>query len=89
MPALGLWKRRIATNAEPLTQIGRFAADLLWADAAETLLCATLSLATALGLLLDLTLGWWQADPLAGLVIAAFAIREGREALAGELLCED
>ena len=89
MPALGLLKRRIATDAEPLTEVGRFAAGLLRADAAETLLCATLSLATALGLLLDLTLGWWQADPLAGFVIAAFAIREGREALAGELFCED
>jgi divalent metal cation (Fe/Co/Zn/Cd) transporter len=55
MPALGLWKRRIAANAEPLTEIGRFASGLLRADAAETLLCATLSLATALGLLLDLT----------------------------------
>jgi divalent metal cation (Fe/Co/Zn/Cd) transporter len=89
MPALGLWKRRIATTAEPLTEIGRFAAGLLRADAAETLLCAALSLATALGLLLDLTLSWWWADPLAGFVIAIFAIREGREALGGELFCQD
>jgi divalent metal cation (Fe/Co/Zn/Cd) transporter len=89
MPALGLWKRRIAANAEPLTEVGRFAAGLLRADAAETLLCATLSLATALGLLLDVTLGWWWADPLAGFVIAILAVREGREALAGELFCED
>jgi divalent metal cation (Fe/Co/Zn/Cd) transporter len=89
MPALGLWKRRIATHTERLTEIGRFAAGLLRADAAETLLCATLSLATALGLLLDQTLSWWWADPLAGFVIAIFAVREGREALSGELFCED
>jgi divalent metal cation (Fe/Co/Zn/Cd) transporter len=25
-------------------------------------------------------LGWWWADPVAGLVIAALAVREGRQA---------
>jgi divalent metal cation (Fe/Co/Zn/Cd) transporter len=89
MPGLGLWKQRIATSAEPLNEIGRYTAGLLRADAAETLLCATLSLATALGLLLNLAFGWWWADPIAGFVIAILAIREGREALAGELFCED
>ena len=71
MPGLGLWKRHIATRAEPITEVGRFAAGLLRADAAETLLCAALSLSTALGLLLDLALGWWWADPLAGELFCA------------------
>jgi divalent metal cation (Fe/Co/Zn/Cd) transporter len=31
----------------------------------------------------------WQADPIAGLVIAVYLIREGYEALAeGELCCD-
>ncbi len=71
---------------------GRLAADghpasaaLLSADAAETALCAVLSLATLVGLLANTMLGWWWADPLASLVVVYFAIREGREAWEGEL----
>jgi len=36
------------------------------------------------GLLLNSTLGWTWADPIAGLVIAAVAVREGREAWRGD-----
>jgi hypothetical protein len=36
------------------------------------------------GMVLNATLGWGWADPLAGLVIAAVAVKEGREALHGE-----
>jgi hypothetical protein len=32
----------------------------------------------------DVLVGWWWADPLAGLVIGAVAVREGREAWRGE-----
>ena len=38
-----------------------------------------LAVAVLLGLVLDLTLGWWWADPLAGYVIAYYAIREAIE----------
>ena len=34
-----------------------------------------------LGLALNATLGWWWADPLAGLVIVIYGVREGRNAL--------
>ncbi len=53
------------------------------ADSTQTQLCAWLSAALLVGLLLNSTLGWGWADPLAGLVIAAVAAREGRQAWRG------
>ena len=64
-------------------------ASLLNADAAETLLCATLSVATLIGVGANAVFGWWWADPLAGLVVVYFAIREGREAWESELFDGD
>ncbi len=54
------------------------------ADARQTLLCSYLSAALLAGLVANAALGWWWADPLAGLVIAGFAVREGVEAWRGE-----
>ena len=54
------------------------------ADSTQTLLCTYLSAVLLAGLVLNATLGWSWADPIAGLVIAAVAIREGREAWRGE-----
>jgi len=48
------------------------------------MLCAYLSLALLVGLGANALFGWWWADPLAGLFIAAAATREGREAWRGE-----
>lgn len=62
---------------------------LVLADAADTRLCSLLSAATLAGLVANSVLGWWWVDPLAGLVIAALAVREGREAWHGELCCDD
>jgi len=59
------------------------------ADAAETLLCAVLSLVALNGVGANAVFGWWWADPLAGLVVVYFAIREGGKAWEGELLDED
>jgi len=39
---------------------------------------------TLAGLALNAVLGWWWADPVAGLVIAVFLLREAVEALRGE-----
>lgn len=52
----------------------------LLADSKETLLCSYLSAVLLVGLALNATVGWWWADPLAGLGIAWLAFREGREA---------
>jgi divalent metal cation (Fe/Co/Zn/Cd) transporter len=38
-----------------------------------------LAVAVLLGLILDVSLGWWWADPLAGYVIVYYAIREAVE----------
>ena len=80
MPLLGWRKRRVGTALRN---------QLVLADAAETLLCATLAATTLLGLVLFAALGWWQADPIAALAVAWFALREGREAWHGELACDD
>lgn len=57
------------------------------ADSTQTLLCTYLSAVLLAGLILNATLGWSWADPVAGLVIAAVAVKEGREAWRGEGCC--
>lgn len=61
---------------------------LVVADAAETRLCAWLSVSTFAGLVAFAVLGWTWIDAVAGFVIAGFAISEGREAWEGELVCD-
>lgn len=55
------------------------------ADSKQTLICAWLSAALLVGLLLNSLLGWAWADSVAALAIAAFAVREGVEAWRGEV----
>jgi divalent metal cation (Fe/Co/Zn/Cd) transporter len=57
------------------------------ADSKQTLLCTYLSGVLLVGLLLNSVLGWSWADPIVALVIAAVAVREGREAWRGEHCC--
>jgi len=57
------------------------------ADSKQTLLCTYLSGVLLAGLLLNSLLGWYWADPLAALVIAVVAVREGREAWRGDACC--
>lgn len=54
------------------------------ADSTQTLLCTYLSAVLLAGLVLNATLGWTWADPVAGLAIAFVAAREGLEAWRGE-----
>ena len=54
------------------------------ADSKQTLLCTYLSAVLLVGLGLNSLFGWWWADPGAALVIAAVAVREGREAWRGD-----
>jgi divalent metal cation (Fe/Co/Zn/Cd) transporter len=54
------------------------------ADSAQTSACVYLSVVVLAGLALNAALGWWWADPLAALGVAAFLVREGREALSAE-----
>ncbi|WP_461029665.1 cation transporter, partial [Streptomyces sparsus] len=57
------------------------------ADAKQTLLCTYLSAVLLVGLLVNLLFGWSWADPLAALVIAVIAVREGRAAWQGKGCC--
>jgi len=61
--------------------------DAVVADSTQTLLCTYMSAVLLVGLLLNATLGWSWADPVAGLVIAGIAVREGRQAWRGEGCC--
>lgn len=79
MPALVWAKRRVGRELGSATVV---------ADSTQTLLCTYLSAVLLVGLLLNATLGWAWADPVAALVIAAVAVREGREAWRGEECCD-
>lgn len=57
------------------------------ADSKQTLLCTYLSGVLLVGLLLNSLFGWSWADPVVALVIAAVAIKEGREAWRGDHCC--
>lgn len=81
MPVLAAAKQRVAL------QLG--GDKLILADAAETKICVLLSVSTLLGLGLYSITGATWLDPLAGFVIAAFAVHEGREAWEGELVEND
>ena len=59
----------------------------VYADGTQTLLCTWMSAALLGGLVLNATLGWAWADPVAGLLIAAIAFREGWQAWRGEGCC--
>jgi divalent metal cation (Fe/Co/Zn/Cd) transporter len=75
MPALTRAKRRVGRELGSAT---------VTADATQTLLCTYLSAVLLAGLLLNELVGWGWADPVAGLVIAAVAVREGIEAWRGD-----
>jgi divalent metal cation (Fe/Co/Zn/Cd) transporter len=78
MPILSLAKRRTGRALDSAAVV---------ADSTQTLLCTYLSGVLLAGLLLNTLLGWWWADPVAGLVIASVALREGIEAWRGQEDC--
>jgi divalent metal cation (Fe/Co/Zn/Cd) transporter len=75
MPLLARTKRRIGH------QLGSHATV---SEAGQNMICAYLSLALLVGLLANALAGWWWADPVAALAIAALAAKEGRDAWRGE-----
>lgn len=78
MPVLSYSQRRAGRELGSLSAV---------ADSKQTLLCAYLSGVLLIGLALNALFGWSWADPLAALVIAAVAVREGREAWRGRHCC--
>ncbi|MGN6575303.1 MAG: hypothetical protein ACTHKG_06425, partial [Nocardioides sp.] len=57
------------------------------ADGTQTMICTNLSAVLLAGLHHNAAVGLWWADPIAGLVIAAVAVKEGREAWRGDNCC--
>ncbi|SDT07763.1 cation transporter [Actinoplanes derwentensis] len=57
------------------------------ADSKQTLLCTYLSAVLLVGLAVNSLFGWSWADPAAALIIAAVAVKEGREAWRGDGCC--
>lgn len=56
----------------------------LLSDAKETLACTFLSFALLLGLGLNYLWGLWQADPIVGIIVALYLVKEGWEIVTGE-----
>lgn len=56
----------------------------LRADSRQTSLCFYLSVILLAGLVLNALIGWWWADPVAGLCMVPIIVNEGRQALRGE-----
>jgi divalent metal cation (Fe/Co/Zn/Cd) transporter len=75
MPILSRAKKRVAS------ELGSAA---MKADAKQTDFCVYLSAILLAGLLLNAALGWWWADPLAGMVMTPIIAKEGLQAVKGE-----
>ena len=78
MPALGIAKQRLGARLSSGATAG---------EGAQNLLCAYLAAAVLAGLVGNSLWGWWWLDPLAGLAVAAAAVREGLHVWRGENCC--
>lgn len=80
MPLLGRAKQRIGSQLGSSATAG---------EGTQNLLCAYLAAGVLAGLLANSLFGLWWLDPVVALGIAAIAIKEGRDAWAGESCCAD
>ena len=79
MPILARAKRRVARALK---------SGALEADAAQTSLCAYLSVIALAGVGLNAAFGWWWADPAAALAMIPIIGKEGIEGLQGDVECQ-
>ncbi len=79
MPLLARLKRRVGQTLNSSATVK---------EGAQNMVCAYLSVGLLGGLLLNALVGWWWADPAAALLIAAVAVREGRESWRGGGCCD-
>jgi divalent metal cation (Fe/Co/Zn/Cd) transporter len=79
MPLLARAKQRVGRRLNSSATVS---------EASQNMICAYLSIALLIGLGANALFGWWWADPAAALVIAAVAVREGRESWRGEACCD-
>jgi divalent metal cation (Fe/Co/Zn/Cd) transporter len=78
MPVLAAHKRAAARDLDSRA---------MHADSSQTSLCTYISAVLLFGLGANALLGWWWADPVAGLGIAALAAKEGHELWTTEDFC--
>jgi divalent metal cation (Fe/Co/Zn/Cd) transporter len=78
MPFLGIAKRRLADELGSVATRG---------EGTQNLLCAYLAVAVLAGLAGNALFGLWWLDPAAALVVAAVAVKEGRDSWRGEGCC--
>jgi len=78
MPALGIAKHRLGATLGSAATAG---------EGGQNLLCAAQAGAVLLGLAATAALGWTWVDPVTALLLAGWAIREGREAWHGQDCC--
>jgi divalent metal cation (Fe/Co/Zn/Cd) transporter len=79
MPVLARAKRRVALALKSRA---------LEADAAQTSLCAYLSVIALAGVGLNAALSWWWADPVAALLMVPIIAKEGIEGVRGDSDCD-
>jgi divalent metal cation (Fe/Co/Zn/Cd) transporter len=75
MPLLARAKRNVGKKLNSSATVS---------EASQNMICAYLSIALLVGLLANALFGWWWADPLAALVIAGVAVKEGHESWRGD-----
>jgi divalent metal cation (Fe/Co/Zn/Cd) transporter len=75
MPLLARAKRNVGRKLNSSATIS---------EAGQNMICAYLSIALLVGLLANAFFGWWRADPVAAVVIAGLAAREGIESWRGD-----
>jgi divalent metal cation (Fe/Co/Zn/Cd) transporter len=78
MPLLARAKARVGEQ---------LASSATTSEGRQNMLCAYLSIALLVGLGANALFGWWWADPLTALAIAAVAVKEGRDAWRGDACC--
>jgi divalent metal cation (Fe/Co/Zn/Cd) transporter len=78
MPVLGRTKRSIGE---------RLGSGATSGEGAQNMLCAYMAAGVLFGLVANAAFGLWWIDPAIALGIAALAVKEGREAWAGDACC--
>ena len=79
MPVLSRAKKKVATG---------LGSSAMHADAKQTDFCVYLSAILLIGLLLNATLGWYWADPLAGLIMIPIIAKEGFDGMRARACCD-
>jgi divalent metal cation (Fe/Co/Zn/Cd) transporter len=79
MPVLSRAKKKVATSLGSLA---------MHADAKQTDFCVYLSAILLSGLLLNTMLGWYWADPLAGLIMGPIIAKEGFDGIRARACCD-